>query len=37
MDRESAGRRIEEAWERKLASTPKTPLIETEKYLSGYA
>jgi integrase len=37
MDRESAGRRIEEAWKRKLASTPKTPLIETEKYLSGYA
>jgi hypothetical protein len=37
MDRESAGRRIEEAWKRKLDLTPKTHLIETEKYLSGYA
>jgi integrase len=37
MDRESAGRRIEEAWMRKLELTPKTHLIETEKYLSGYA
>ncbi len=37
MDRESAGRRIEEAWKKKLALTPKTHLIETKKYLSGYA
>lgn len=37
MDRESAGRRIEEAWKKKLALTPKPPLIETEKYLFEYA
>lgn len=37
MDRMSAGRRIEEAWQKKLDLTPKTHLIENEKYLSGYA
>ena len=34
---DSAGRRLEEAWNKKIKAECKNDLIETEKYLSGYA
>jgi integrase len=34
---DSAGRRLEAAWQKKLGAECKNDLIEPEKYLSGYA